>query len=176
MANDEVHDLSEDGEEVTSTETKVSELDQVKEALEEEKKKYLYLRADFDNYRKQSIKERSDLVKYGGEPVIREMLTILDDLERAASSELTADTLANYKNGIDLIVETFKKKLATMGVEAVDSKGQPFDPGIHEALSSINDPNQEPNSVVEVFRKPYRLHGKLIRPGQVVVNTAKKES
>lgn len=152
-----------------------SELEGLKVAIEEEKKKYLYLRADFDNFRKQAIKERSDLIKFAGEPIIREMLSILDDLERAATSPLSAETLDKYKNGVELIVSTFKKSLERLGVEAVESKGLPFDPAIHEALSSVSDPTKESGSVVEVFRKPYRLHGKLVRPGQVVVNTAKKE-
>lgn len=173
-----VDDIKKEGpapENAPDSSTPLSEAEGLKLALEEEKKKYLYLRADFDNFRKQAIKERSDLIKFAGEPIIREMLNILDDLERAASSPLSAETLDKYKNGVELIVSTFKKSLEKLGVEAVDSKGQPFDPAIHEALSSVSDPTKESGSVVEVFRKPYKLHGKLVRPGQVVVNTAKKE-
>lgn len=138
--------------------------------LEEEKKKYLYLRADFENYKKQAIKERSDLVRFGGESVIREMLDVLDDLERATTSKLTPETMDKYKDGVDLIVGQFKKALEKVGVEEIPSKGVPFDPSVHEALSSIKSPDHPAGSIVEVFRKPYKLHGKLIRPGQVVVS------
>ncbi len=143
--------------------------------LEEMKKQYLYLRADFENFRRQSIKERSELIKFGSEPVLREFLSVLDNLERASDTAVTADTLDQYKNGVGLIVNQLKKSLEKFGVEEVDCKGQTFDPNVHEALSSSNNPDLPPNSITDVFKKAYKLHGKVIRPAQVVVNTTTKE-
>ena len=150
----------------------------IESELNELKKQHLYLRADFENYRKQTIKERSDLIKYGAEPVIREFLNILDNLERATQIELKPETIEQYKNGVDLIKNQVKKSLERFGVEEVPSEGQPFDPAVHEALGSVNNPDLPPHSIAEVFKKAYKLHGKVIRPAQVVVNTfsGKKES
>ncbi len=139
------------------------------------RKQYLYLRADFDNYRKQMLKERSDLVKFGSEPILREFLNILDDLERAANSELKPETMESFKNGVTLIVNQFKKVFDRFGVEEVESHGKVFDPQIHEALGSLDSPEFPPNSVTQVYKKAYKLHGKVIRPAQVMVNSSKGE-
>lgn len=145
------------------------------EALElmELKKQYLYLRADFDNYRRQAIKERSDLVKFGAEPAIKEFLNVLDNLDRAAHTPVNGETLEAYKNGLELIITQFKKSFERFGVEEINCEGQPFDPNVHEALSSMSNPDLPNNTVGQVFKKAYRLHGKVIRPAQVVVNTIK---
>ncbi len=154
----------------------VVEKTNISDELEELKKKNLYLRADFDNYRKQSIKERTELIKFGAEPVLREFLSILDDLERAANADLTPETLATYKSGIQLIASQFTKTLEKFGIEEVQSLGQPFDPILHEALTSESLADKPANSVTQVFKKAYRLHGKVIRPAQVVVNSTEGEN
>ena len=140
--------------------------------IQELKKEKLYLLADFDNFRKQAIKERSDLMKYGSEPIIREFLTILDNLERAASTELTPETMASYKSGVEMIVSQFKKVLERFGVEEVNAQGETFDPSVHEALSSESNSELPDNTVSQVLKKAYKLRGKVIRPAQVIVNTA----
>ena len=148
----------------------------VAEQIAELKKQNLYLLADFDNYRKQAIKERSDLVKYGNEPVLRDFLGVLDNLERAAATPVTPETLENYKNGVGMIVSQFKKSLERFGVEEVDPQGQEFDPSIHEALGSDQNPDYPPNTVTQVLKKAFKLRGKVIRPAQVLVNTASTNS
>jgi len=140
--------------------------------LTELKKEKLYLLADFDNFRKQAIKERSELIKYGSEPILREFLTVLDNLERSAHVDVTPETIESYKNGIEMIISQFKKVLERFGVEEVDSKGQVFDPLLHEAVSSEERPDLPPNTITEVLKKAYKLKGKVIRPAQVVVNTS----
>lgn len=168
----EAVDISDNGQESSSPGDDVTLL---KAQVEDLKKEKLYLLADFDNYRKQAIKERSDLIKYGSEPIFREFLTILDNLERAAESELTPETIATYKNGIELIVSQFKKVLERFGVEEVVSHGKPFDPQTHEALSSEHNPDFPPHAITQVFKKAYTLKGKVIRPAQVVVNSPPKK-
>jgi molecular chaperone GrpE len=147
----------------------------LQEQIEELKKERLYLLADFDNFRKQAIKERSDLVKYGSEPIIREFLTVLDNLERAASTPVTADSVESYKNGIEMIVSQFKKVLEKFGVEEVQALGQSCDPLLHEAVSSVENPDAPPNTVTDVLQRAFKLKGKVIRPAQVVVNTLKSK-
>ncbi|MCC6276914.1 MAG: nucleotide exchange factor GrpE [Oligoflexia bacterium] len=151
------------------------ELESLKLQIEEHKKQYLYLRADFDNFRKQTIKERSDLMKYGSEPVLREFIAVLDNLERARQTPLTTESIETFKEGLSLISGEFRKVLEKFGVEEVDPKGQIFDPMIHEALTSESNPAVPPNVVTQVFKKAYKLHGRVIRPAQVVVNTISQD-
>lgn len=146
----------------------------LKEDLEDMKNKYLYLRADFENYKRQAIKERSDLIKFGAEPVLREFLGVLDDLERATGVELKAENLESIRNGLVLITSQFKKTFERFGVEEVASKGELFDPQIHEALGTHENKDLPPNSIIDVFKKAYKLHGKVIRPAQVLVNSSSK--
>jgi molecular chaperone GrpE len=155
-----------------------SEVEALKAEITELKKEKLYLLADFDNFRKQAIKERSELVKYGSEPILREFLTVLDNLERSAHIDVspTPETIESYKNGIEMIITQFKKALERFGVEEVESKGQTFDPLLHEAVSSEENPDLPPNSVTQVLSKAYKLKGKVIRPAQVVVNTSSKKT
>ncbi len=155
---------------------KDNEIKILKSEVAELKKEKLYLLADFDNFRKQAIKERSELIKYGSEPIVREILTVLDNLERSAHVELTPETIDSYKSGIEMIISQFKKVLERFGVEEVESKGQPFDPLLHEALSSEENPDLPHNTVSEVLKKAYKLKGKVIRPAQVVVNTTSKKT
>ena len=147
-----------------------TELEKLRLEMEEEKKKNLYLRADFDNYRKQVIKERSDLMRYGSEPVIREVLSVLSNLERAAATEVNSDSLTQYKDGVGMIVTQLKKALGNFGVEEINPEGQAFNPNDHEALSQDNRPDLPAGQITHVLRKAYKLHGKLIQPAQVVVN------
>jgi molecular chaperone GrpE len=146
----------------------------LKNEIDELKRQNLYLLADFDNYRKQAIKERSDLAKYGNESIVREFLSVLDNLERAAATELKPETMETYKNGVQMIVAQFKKALEKFGVEEVNPEGQLFDPAMHEALSSSNEPDLPANTVTQVLSKAYKLKGKVIRPAQVVVNTPRQ--
>jgi molecular chaperone GrpE len=140
--------------------------------LDRAKKDYLYLRADFDNYKKSVIKERSDLLKYGSERVFRELLDVLDTFERALQTELTAESIQNYKEGISLTATELLKTLSRFGVTELPCEGLPFDPNVHEALSSEETDATAPGNITRVFKKAYKLHDRVIRPAQVVVAKA----
>ena len=133
------------------------------------KNDYLYLRAEFDNYKKHAIKERADLLKYGAERVLIDVLGVLDNFERALETKATAENLSQYVKGVELTANELRTALTKFGVTEVPALGQNFDPAIHEALSSEETAQYQPGQVSRVFKKPYRLHDKLIRPGQVVV-------
>lgn len=141
----------------------------LKADLQKAKNDYLYLLADFDNYRKNAIKERSDLVKYGSERFIREFLGVFDNLERALSSDVGPEGMARFHEGLQMIAGEFRTLLKNFGVEELPAEGQPFDPSQHEALSSEPRDDIEPGHVAQVFRKAYKMHDKLIRPAQVTV-------
>lgn len=137
------------------------------------KNEYLYLRAEFENFKKQVIKERSDLRKYGWERVAADLLGVLDIFETALASETTPATLANFRKGIEMTASELKGVLQRHGVTEIPSNGQPFDPAFHEALSSEETDAAKPGTITQVFKKAYRLHDRVIRPGQVVVAKAK---
>lgn len=139
--------------------------------LDKAKKDYLYLAADFDNYRKNAIKERADLTKFGSERFIREFLTVYDNFERALESEVTQDNLERFKEGLKMMAGEFKALLERSGVKEIAAVGEPFDPSKYEALSAEPRTDMPPNHIATVFKKAYTLHDKLIRPGQVTVST-----
>ena len=150
--------------------------DAVAEAKMEAEKfrnEFLYLRAEFENYKKQVIKERSDLRKYGSERLIVDILGVLDIFETALATDVTPETLANFRKGIDMTASELRNALQRHGVTEIPSKGIPFDPAVHEALSSEETTEVAPGSISKVFKKPYKLHDRVIRPGQVVVAKAK---
>ncbi len=134
------------------------------------KNEYLYLRAEFDNFRKNSIKERSQLIRYGGEPILRDLLDVVDNFDRALSVEVSPETFDSFKQGVVMTANELKNTLQKFGIKEQDPTGQPFDPAIHEALSSEPTDKMASGHVFKVFRKSYLLHDKMIRPAQVIVS------
>lgn len=144
--------------------------------LEKARKDHLYLLADFDNYRKNSIKERSELVKFGCERFIREFLDVYDNFERALATDLKSENLDSFKNGVKLIAEEIETLLQKFGVSECSAEGQAFDPSMHEALSSEPRADLTPGHVARVLRPGFKLHDKLLRPAQVTVAIAPAET
>ncbi|MBC7372276.1 MAG: nucleotide exchange factor GrpE [Bdellovibrionaceae bacterium] len=145
------------------------EVKKLQEQSEKFKNEYMYLRAEFENYKRNAIKERSDLIKYGAERVINDVLNVADNFERALATKVTADNLATYIQGVEMTNSELKAVLAKNGVTEVNSHGTPFDPNVMEALSSEATNDMAPGHVFRVFKKAYKLHDKVIRPAQVVV-------
>lgn len=148
---------------------KNNELATLREELEKSKTDYLYLRAEFENYKKNSIKERSDLIKYGGERLIRDLLAVIDNFERALATQVTSENFPVFRQGVDMTASELRQVLQKHGVTEVKSDGLPFDPNIHEALSSEPSDAVPSGHVLRVFQKAYKIHEKLVRPAQVVV-------
>jgi molecular chaperone GrpE len=143
--------------------------DKLKTEAEKSKNDLLYMRAEFDNYKRQAIKERSDLQKYGAERFVKDLLPVLDNFERALSMKVTAENFATFVKGVELTSIEIKTLLGKHSITEVPCEGQPFDPAIHEALSAEGTDNVPPGHIARVFQKPYKFHDKLIRTGQVVV-------
>lgn len=146
-----------------------SDVQKLTEQVDKFKNEYLYLRAEFENYKRNAIKERSDLLKYGGERFIRDLLEIVDNFERALSTNLSADNFTTYKQGVEMTAQELKSLLQKHSVQEIPAHGVPFDPMVHEALGAEPSDQVAAGHVLRVFKKPYKLHDKVIRTGQVVV-------
>ena len=133
------------------------------------KDEYLYLRAEFENFKRQAIKERSDLVKFGNERLIVELLNVLDIFDSALQTDITPESIESFKKGMEMTASELRSLLGRYGVTCIDPSGQPFDPSLHEALSSEPTASVEPGHISQVFKKAYKLHDRVIRPAQVVV-------
>lgn len=144
-------------------------MEELKAQLEKAKNDFLYLRAEFDTYKRNAIKERSEMQKYGAEKVLVEVLSILDNFERALAVKVSPENLGVFVKGIEMTAQEIKGLISKFGVAEIPSHGQPFNPSHHEALSSEDSHEIPEGHVSRVFKKPYKLHDKVIRPGQVVV-------
>ena len=151
---------------VDESQNKIEELEK---ALEKAKSDHLYLLAEFDNYRKNAIKERSDLLKYGHERLARDLVSVLDNFERALALDVNAENFQQFVSGVKMTAQELTSLLQKSGVEEIPSQDQPFNPIHHEALSSEPTDRVPPGTVTQVFRKPYKIHDRVLRPGQVVV-------
>ena len=145
------------------------EIKKLQEQAEKYKNDGLYLRAEFDNYRRNVIKERSELLKFGSERLVRDLLSVIDNFERALEAKISTENMATFKQGIEMTATDLKNLLQKHGVTEVPTLGHTFDPAAHEALSSEPSDKVEAGKVLRVFQKAYKLHDKLIRPAQVVV-------
>lgn len=140
----------------------------LEDELKQEKNKYLYLYADFENYKKRAIKERSDVIKFGSEPLMRDLLLIKDNLERALLHTESTDALVE---GLKMVESEMKKTLERFGLAEVKSVGEKFDPLLHEAVGQ--EPHDEEGAIVREHQKGYSLHGRLVRPAKVVIGIKK---
>ena len=162
------------GEETASTTEEESEqqdpLEKAQAEIEELKKQVLYKVAEFDNYRKRTLKEKADLILNGGEKTITAILPVLDDMERAIANGEKTDDAATLKEGMEMIYQKFLKVLEGMGVQAIDTKDDDFDTDIHDAIAMIPAPNDEQKGkVLDCVEKGYKLNEKVIRHAKVAV-------
>ena len=133
---------------------------------------FLYLKAEFENYKRNALKERSELLKFGAERLARDVLEVMDNFERALQVKLSAESMQTFKIGVEMTAKELKEVLTKHGILEVPSEGQPFNPSYHEAISSEATTAVPNGHVARVFKKPYKLHDKVIRTGQVVVAMA----
>jgi molecular chaperone GrpE len=146
-----------------------SEIKTLQEQIEKYKNDYLYLRAEFENYKRNAIKERSEALKYGSERIVNEVLGVVDNFERALQTKVTPESFNNFVQGVEMTANELKTVLQRNGVTEVKCEGAAFDPNFMEALSSEPTNDVPPGHVARVFKKAYKLHDKVIRPAQVVV-------
>ncbi len=155
-------------EEEVSPETDFSALVKLESEAKENYQKYLYAMAEIDNMKKRHIKERSELIKYNGENIARDMLEVLDDLERTLDQgeDISPEVLFE---GVQLITSRMKNIFERHQVKVDDAIGKPFNPSFHEALTMTPSSDAEPGTVLHQLKKAYFFKDKLLRPAQVVV-------
>ncbi len=136
----------------------------------EEKNKYLRLYAEFENFRKRSAKERIDLIGTASADVLKEMLPILDDFERAIDSNKTASDIESVKEGFELLYNKFGRLMKSKGIESIDPKDEMFDGELHEAIAQMPAQSEDQKGkIFDVVEKGYKLNDKIIRHPKVVV-------
>ena len=155
---------------LTEEEKLAQELEKANEQIEEQKDKYLRLSAEFDNYRKRTMKEKAELILNGGEKSISSILPIVDDFERALKNMETATDVAAVKEGVELIYNKFMSVLGQNGVKVIETKEQPLDTDYHEAIAVIPAPNEALKvKILDCVQTGYILNDKVIRHAKVVV-------
>ena len=160
----------------TQTEAQETETQETEEVNEWERKyneindSYLRLMADFDNYRKRTIKEKADLIKNAGERIICDFLPIIDNFERALNSMKTAEDVDAVRQGVELIYNQVMSMMKTNGVAVIETENAPFDTEFHEAITTIPAPTPElKDKIVDCTTKGYTMNDKVIRHAKVVV-------
>jgi molecular chaperone GrpE len=136
--------------------------------------KYVRAVAELENYKKRATKERLDALMYGQERLLKDMLPMVDSLDRALGQKCTAQNVDAFQEGLKLIRDQLLTRLEQHGVKGVNAKGEDFDPNLHEAMLQVETEEHEENKVVEEFEKGYLLHGRLLRPAKVSVSARKK--
>jgi molecular chaperone GrpE len=160
---------SQNPEQTTPPDTGASEVQKLQEQADKFKNEYLYLRAEFENYKRNAIKERSETLRYGAERIARDLLEIVDNFERALATPVTGENFSTFRQGVELTGQELKNLLSRNNIIEVPTEGAAFDPSVHEALSSEPTNDVPPGHISKVFKKAYKLHDKLIRPAQVIV-------
>lgn len=143
-----------------------------KEELED---KYLRLRADFENFRKRSNKEKANLIQYGNESLLGDLLPVVDNIERVLTYSFQESGWEHFREGIELVLTEIHKTLGRYGVRAIDALGKPFDPNLHEAMQRVETDDAPPDTVVEEYQKGYFYHERLLRASRVAVAVAHQE-
>ena len=145
-------------------------LEKAQEQIEELKTQLLYKVAEFENYRKRTLKERAELILNGGEKVITAILPIIDDMERAIENGAKTDDPEVLREGMTLIHQKFMKTLESQGVSKIDTKDADFDTDVHEAVAMVPGMGEDKKGkVIDCLQKGYKLNDKVIRHAKVAV-------
>lgn len=128
------------------------------------------LQADFDNYRKRTQKEKTELIKYASEHLVEDLLPVLDNFDRAVSAGKVNPDFASFSQGVEMIFRQLQTALSKEGLKAMEAVGQPFDPNLHEAVLRVASEEHPENTVVEELQKGYYLKEKVLRPCMVKVS------
>ena len=164
-------DASEDSDNSdNSEESEQSELVQARAESAQYQDKYLRLMAEFDNYRKRMLQEKSDLILNGGSRVIESLLPILDDFDRALANMETEEDISSLKKGISLIIDKLIDTLGRQGLKKMDVLGKPFDTDYQEAIAMVPGmPDSDRGKVIDCVQPGYMLNDKVLRHAKVAV-------
>ena len=156
--------------ELSAEEQLATMLAEAQQMVEEQKDKYLRLSAEFDNYRKRTLKEKAELIKNGGEKTLTAILPVLDDFERALKNMEASEETKAMKEGVELIFSKFQKILGQEGLQKIETEGQAFDTDFHEAIALIPAPSEDfKGKILDCVQTGYMLNEKVIRHAKVAV-------
>ena len=157
-------------QELTVDEQLANMLAEAQQLVNEERDKYLRLAAEFDNYRKRTLKEKAELIKNGGEKTLTAILPVLDDFERALKNMEATEATQAMKEGVELIFTKFNKVLAQEGLQKIETEGKDFDVDFHEAIALIPAPSEDlKGKILDCVQTGYMLNEKVIRHAKVAV-------
>lgn len=171
LADDQSQEANTDQEApLTREEELEKQLEAANETIEDQKDKYLRLSAEFDNYRKRTVKEKAELILNGGEKCLSSILPVVDDLERAIQMMEKATDVAAVKEGVELIYNKFLAVLGQNGVKVIETKEKPLDTDYHEAIAVIPAPSEEhKGKILDCVQTGYTMNDKVLRHAKVVV-------
>lgn len=165
--DENIENNNSDSEECEET---LSEIDQLKQQLETSNKEYMFLMAEFDNFRKRTIKEKAEIIRNATEKAMKELLPVVDDFERGLAAMAETTDAEAVKDGMELIYNKFIKYLEQNGVKAIDSTGAAFDTELHEAIAMVPSPDEsQKGKVIDTVMKGYTINDKVIRHSKVAV-------
>ena len=157
-------------QELTVEEQLANMLAEAQQMVSDERDKYLRLSAEFDNYRKRTLKEKAELIKNGAEKTLTAILPVLDDFERALKNMEASEETKAMKEGVELIFSKFQKILGQEGLQKIETDGQAFDTDFHEAIALIPSPSEElKGKILDCVQTGYMLNDKVIRHAKVAV-------
>lgn len=168
-AMNEEQQTKQKAEEEVDPEKKIADLEA---AVEHEKKEYMFLMSDFETFRRRTVKEKAELIKNGTESAMRDLLPVVDDMERALDAINKGGDLESLKEGVNLIYNKFVKYLESQHVTAIDSTGKDFDTDLHEAVTMFPAPDPSmKGKVIDTTIKGYKINDKVLRHAKVVVGS-----
>ncbi|MGA2667571.1 MAG: nucleotide exchange factor GrpE [Ignavibacteria bacterium] len=165
------NDRTEDTDEIKAEPSVLEQPLNYEAKINELKDKFLRKAAEFENYKRRMDSELSSFYKYANENLIIELLPVLDDFDRVLNSWDKEHDAENFKKGVDLIYDKFKKVLSKQGLKEMDSKGKKFDVNLHDALLQTPSDDAEPDTVIDEIEKGYLLKDKVIRHAKVIVSS-----
>ncbi len=157
-------------EEVSVEEALQAELAAAKAETAEMKEQMLRIQAEAQNVRRRAEQDVEKAHKFGQEKLSRELLTVLDNLERALAAAPEDEATKALRDGVDMTLQGFVTTLEKFNIEAIDPQGETFNPELHQAMAMQENADFEPNTVMAVMQKGYSLHGRLLRPAMVMVS------
>jgi molecular chaperone GrpE len=160
------------GKAKVSVEAEQDPLEVARKEAEENRDRWIRSVADLENYKKRTLQERSNLLKYRNEELLRDLLPVLDNMERALAHCEETGRSDSLTEGVCLVVGMFREILERYGVKEIKAIGEPFDPHLHEAIARVPAENKPANLVVDELEKGYMYQDRLLRPSKVVVSAA----
>jgi molecular chaperone GrpE len=161
--------LQDAGDSEMTVEALTQQLEVKEKEASENQDKYLRAVAELENYKKRAARDRADSLKYGQENLIKDILPLVDNLDRAMVHACKSNDFEAFKEGLRLVQNQLNGCLEKQGVERIEAAGRDFDPNVHEAMLQVESPDHVHNQVVEEFEKGYLLNGRLLRPSKVSV-------